>query len=147
MPSAENASEMLIVPVHHHGKELPPTLMMTCDVASCFARPSRSLTKPDEYPLPLLLNTTTSCIHHQSIESSIALLHLQVLFHRVPSTANTNHLKSIKNNQTPHRRPHIPSTQPSQIHHAFLHSPLLALRSNCHRVPHQACLLYYTRGS
>lgn len=45
---------MLIVPVHHHGKELPPTFMMTCDVASCFARPCRSSTKPDHCPFLLL---------------------------------------------------------------------------------------------
>lgn len=44
------------------------------------------------------------CIHHQSIEPSIALLHLQVPFHRVPSTANPN-TQSFKNNQDPHRQP------------------------------------------
>lgn len=93
---------MLIVPVHHHRKELPPTIMMTCDVASCFARPSRSSTKPDDFVLFSCFQSQQQlCIHHHSIESSIALLHLQVPFYRVPSTTNPNPLKASRTTKIP----------------------------------------------
>lgn len=99
MPSAKYASEVLIVPVYQHGKELPTTLMMTCDVASCFARPSGSSTKPDGCPLLPLLNTTTSL--HPSSKHRI-INYSSSLSSTIQSSAiNSKHKSSQEHQEQP----------------------------------------------